>query len=36
LDYNERQAAIAKIHSILDDDYEKMGFTKEDNIGKSR
>lgn len=36
LDYNERQVAIAKIHDVLDDDYKKMGFNKEETNGMRR
>ncbi len=29
LDYHEREQAIDNIHRILDEDYEKMGFSLE-------
>ena len=27
LDYDQREEAIRKIHTLLDDDYERMGFS---------
>lgn len=34
LDYDVRQDAITKIHSVLDEDYKRMGFGKEDESEK--
>lgn len=38
LDYKEREIAIATIHSVLDEDYQKMGFEIEEpvNVARSR